>query len=138
MGRPLTHLLDLQHVVRAELRAALVNLDLTPVQNTVLHLVEGTPGISSAELARRTHVTPQTMHRLVTDLERRELLVLRPRPGHGRIRDAELTDAGRTLLAQADSLADALDDRMTADLDDQQRRHLADLLRQCVTTLDGS
>lgn len=51
--------------------------DLTPVQSTVLHLIAATPGTSSAELARRTHVTPQTMHKMVTDLER---WGLRPRP----------------------------------------------------------
>ncbi|HYH32841.1 MAG TPA: MarR family transcriptional regulator [Pseudonocardia sp.] len=136
MVRPITNLLHLQHVVRARLRHALADLDLTPVQNTVLHLVADSPGISSAELARHTLVTAQTMHRLVTELEHRHLLALQPRPGHGRIRDAHLTDQGRALMAAADSLTRALDDRMTAELDPHQRQQLAELLQACITALD--
>ncbi|GAA0567398.1 hypothetical protein GCM10009546_32350 [Actinomadura livida] len=101
----------------------------------MLHLIAATPGISSAELARHTHVTPQTMHKIVTELGRRDLLELRPRPGHGRIRGATLTEAGRELLEEADVVAEAIEDRMVADLDDRQRRQLTDLLQRCVTAI---
>ena len=129
------HLLRLQHLVRAELRHSLTNLDLTPVQNTVMHLISATPGSSSAELARHTHVTPQTMHKLVADLEQRGLLTLHPRAGHGRILDAHLTDQGRQVMADADKRAKAIEARMVADLDKQQQAQLADLLQHCVTAL---
>lgn len=122
--------------MRAALRHALSDLDLTPVQNTVLHLLAADPASSSAELARRTHVTPQTMHKLVTELQHRELLILQPRPGHGRILDAQLTDQGQQLLAQADTRGQAIEDRMTAGLDEQQRQQLIDLLQRCATALD--
>ncbi|WP_151484083.1 MarR family winged helix-turn-helix transcriptional regulator [Streptomyces albicerus] len=137
MERRLTYLLrQATTSMRAALRHGLGDLDLTPVQNTVLHLVATTPGSSSADLARRTHVSPQTMHKLVTELEHRGLLKLHPRPGHGRIRDAELTDEGRRLLTEADVRAQTIEDRMTAGLDDRQRRQLIDLLQHCVTALD--
>ncbi|MGH2561738.1 MAG: MarR family winged helix-turn-helix transcriptional regulator [Thermomicrobiales bacterium] len=122
--------------VRAALRRTLADLDLTPVQSTVLHLIAETPGSSSAELARRTHVTPQTMHKLVTDLENRELLTLQPRPGHGRILDAHLTGQGQELLADVDTRAQAIEDRMTAGLDQRQRQLLLDLLQHCIAALD--
>lgn len=102
----------------------------------VLHLIADTPGSSSAELARRTHVTPQTMHKLVGDLAHRGRLELRPRPGHGRTLDAHLTDEGRRLLAGADNRAQAIEDRMTTGLDEQDRHLLLDLLQRCVTALD--
>jgi DNA-binding MarR family transcriptional regulator len=136
MARELAHLLRLQHLVRAELRHSLTDLDLTPVQNTVMHLISATPGSSSAELARHTHVTPQTMHKLVADLEQRGLLTLQPRPGHGRILDAHLTDQGRQVMADADKRAKAIEDRMVAGLDKLQRRQLSELLRHCVSALD--
>lgn len=137
MSRPLPLFMQLQHLVRVELRDALTDLDLTPVQNTVLHLIAATPGISSAELARHTHVTPQTMHKIITELNRRELLELRPRPGHGRILGAHLTDPGRKLLAEADVIARGIEDRMVAGLDDQQRSQLTDLLRHCLRAIGG-
>ena len=137
MPGPLAHLLRLQHLVRAELRHSLTDLDLTPVQNTVMHLISATPGSSSAELARHTHVTPQTMHKLVADLEQRGLLTLHPRAGHGRILDAHLTNQGRQVMADADKRAKAIEARMLADLDKQQQTQLADLLRHCVTALDA-
>jgi DNA-binding MarR family transcriptional regulator len=137
VNKPLEHLLRLQHLVRAALRDSLAALDLTPVQNTVLHLIADNPGSSSAELARRTHVTPQTMHKLVTDLEDRELLALDPRPGHGRILDADLTDRGRQLLAEADVRAQAIEDRMTGELDDRQRQELLTLLQHCIAAIES-
>lgn len=123
---------------RAAFRTALVDLDLTPVQNTALHLVATAPGISSAELARRMHVTPQTMHTLVSELQHRGLLVLQPRPGHGRILEIHLTDQGQQLLTKADTRAHAIEDRMTVGLDEKQRRQLRDLLQHCITALDAS
>ncbi|KAB8194270.1 MarR family transcriptional regulator [Nonomuraea phyllanthi] len=137
MSRPLPPFMQLQHLIRVQLREALANLDLTPEQSTVLNLVAATPGISSAELARLLHVTPQTMHKIVTELGRRSLLEMHPRPGHGRILGAELTARGQTLKGQADVFAQAVEDRMVADLDAHQRRQLASLLQQCVTTIGG-
>jgi DNA-binding MarR family transcriptional regulator len=137
MERQLTHLLRQANMaLRAALRHTLTDLDLTPVQSTVLHLIADTPGSSSAELARRAHVTPQTMHKIVTDLEDRGLLALQPRPGHGRTRDAHLTDQGQLLLADADTRAQAIEDRMISGLDKQQRQQLLHLLQHCVTALD--
>jgi DNA-binding MarR family transcriptional regulator len=136
MGGELGHLLRLQHLVRSALRHSLAELDLTPVQNTVLHMVAATPGSSSAELARQTQVTPQTMHKIVTDLEQRGLLGLQPRPGHGRILDARITDEGQALLVDADARAQAIEDRMTIGLNGRRRRDLVDLLEHCVGALE--
>lgn len=135
--RQLTHLLrEATMATRAAFRNALVDLDITPVQNTAMHLVATTPGTSSAELARRMHVTPQTMHKLVTELQHRGLVVLRPRPGHGRILEVHLTGQGQQLLAEADTRAQAIEDRMTAGLDKRQHQQLLQLLQHCITALD--
>lgn len=135
MGQPIDVFLYLQHLVRAELREALTDLELTPVQSTVLQLVDRSPGSSSADLARRTQVTAQTMHRIVGDLERRGLLDLQTRPGHGRIRDANLTSEGRGVMAAADLRAQVIEDRMTDGMTQRQRDQLVQLLRHCVRGL---
>ncbi|TDD05269.1 hypothetical protein E1292_17600 [Nonomuraea deserti] len=72
----------------------------------------------------------------MNDLESRGALALQPRPGHGRILDAQLTDKGRQLLAEADLLTEAIEDRMTTGLDEQQRQQLLHLLQHCTTALD--
>ncbi|WP_165974713.1 MarR family winged helix-turn-helix transcriptional regulator [Nonomuraea deserti] len=136
MDQPLSHLLRASNALRAALRHSLADLDLTPVQNTVLHRIAGTPGSSSAELARYTHVAAQTMHKLIAELQQRDLLELRPRPGHGRILDAHLTGKGRQLLKEADVKARAIEDRMVAGLDEPQRRRLVELLEHCTQALD--
>jgi DNA-binding MarR family transcriptional regulator len=139
MERQLTYLLrEANSAIRSAIRHALSDLDLTPVQSTVLHMISADPGSSPAELARRTRVTPQTMHKLVTDLEHRGLLTLRPRAGHGRILATELTDQGRRAVADADAHTQGIEDRMIAGLDEQQRQQLSDLLQQCITDLDTS
>jgi DNA-binding MarR family transcriptional regulator len=66
------------------------------------------------------------MHKLVADLEHRGLLTLRPRAAHRRILAAELTGRGRALVADADAHTKALDDHMTAGLDERQRQQLLD------------
>jgi DNA-binding MarR family transcriptional regulator len=137
MERQLTYLLrQANSAVRAAIRRALTDLDLTPVQSTVLHLIAATAGSSPAELSRRMHVTPQTMHKLVTDLEHRSLLTLGPRAGHGRILATELTDQGRRMVTDADAHTQSIEERMTAGLDQRQRRQLLDLLQHCITALD--
>ncbi len=138
MGQPIDVFLYLQHLVRAELREALTDLDLTPVQSTVLQLVDRSPGGSSADLARQTQVTAQTMHRIVGDLERRGLLDLQARPGHGRIREAHLTSEGREIMAAADLRAQVIEDRMTEGMTQRQRDQLLQLLRLCVRGLRAS
>lgn len=134
--RPLTHALrTATGAVRAALRDTLADLGLTPVQNTALQLVARDPGSSPAELSRHMRVTPQTMHKLVTDLAHRGLLTLTPRENHRRILDTNLTDEGRRLIAGADARAQAIEERLAAVLSERQRRQLVTLLDHCVDAL---
>lgn len=127
---------DASMAVRTALRDALAEVDLTPVQNTALHMLEVDPGSSSAELARRMHVTPQTMHKLVTDLEHAGLVELSRRPGHGRILDTNLTKHGRQVLAEAHARVETVEERLMASLSERQQQQLLGLLRRCVAALD--
>lgn len=126
---------DATGAVRSAIRRTLAELDLTPVQNTALHLVAGAPGSSPAELSRHMHVTPQTMHKLVTDLAHRGLLSLTPREGHRRILDTNLTDQGTKLLSEADARTQEIEDRLTAVLSDRQRQQLVAMLDRCVRAI---
>ncbi len=134
MERSLIYLLrEATMVTRAGLRDPLAELGLTLQDLTALHLLGGAPGSSPAELARLAHVSPQAMHKLVTELSRRQLLALRPRPGHGRILEARLTSEGQQLRAAAEARVRTAEEHTTAALSQHEREQLVDLLQRCIT-----
>ncbi|GAA4835549.1 hypothetical protein [Saccharopolyspora rosea] len=57
------------------------------------------------------------------------------KPNIGRALPVALTEAGRSLLDQADGIVLDVDDRMTADLAPDDVRRLASLLTTCVRNL---
>ena len=74
-------------------------LDITPSQYTVLSGVDDTwQDLSSAQLARRFFITPQSMFEIIRSLQRKELIEKIIDPKHKRIQRIHLTDKGRDLL----------------------------------------
>ena len=74
-----------QVALRSAMDRALLSEDLTTPQYGVLSALQKAPGLSNAELARRSFVTPQTMIRIVASLEDKGLVtrgapVARPHP----------------------------------------------------------
>ncbi|NEA31361.1 MarR family winged helix-turn-helix transcriptional regulator [Streptomyces sp. SID13031] len=70
----------------------------------------GIDGSHTAELAAHAGMTKQSMHELVTHLERHGYLVRQPDPTDTRARRLRLTTAGRRLERQLhDAIADVLD-----------------------------
>ncbi|RJG22059.1 MarR family winged helix-turn-helix transcriptional regulator [Massilia cavernae] len=87
------------HGVRTQIEAALKQFDLTPIQYTVLSVIEHKPGLSSAALARRFYVSPQNMGQLLTLLEQRGLLTRAENPENRRLLIVNLTEEGRSIQA---------------------------------------
>lgn len=125
-----------QQALRAAMDGALERHELTAPQYAALAILEGAAGISSAELARRCFVTPQTMSAIVAGLQRRGLVGRRPHAQHGRILRTQLTAAGAALLARAHDDVRAVEARMTSSMSDAERHGLADLLRRCAAGLE--
>ena len=84
--------------VRGAMEKALADLDVTPPQFAVLTMVVNYPGISGAELARLTFLTPQTINVIVNNLVRAELVAKSADAVHGRILRLHATDQGAALL----------------------------------------
>jgi len=126
-----------QQALRGRMDAALGELGVTAPQYAVLAGLEAAPGVSSAELARRSFVTPQTMQAIVAGLEARGLLVRHARPGHGRVLGTELTGEGRTLVASAHDAVRAVEERLASALAEEERRQLFELLRRCAQALEN-
>jgi DNA-binding MarR family transcriptional regulator len=126
-----------QLALRTMLDSTLVGLDLTTAQYAVLYHLAHSPGASNAELARLSFVTPQTMIRLVTDLEGKHFLVRRPSPRDPHRLEARLTREGTKVLRAAQRQVDAIHDRMIGDLSRAEQEQLATWLTKLAERLEG-
>ena len=124
-----------QQTLRAAMDGALRDLGVSTPQYAVLSLLAEEPGLSNAELARRAFVTAQTMHEILALLQLRGWVGRQSHPGGGRVRQTQLTDAGKDLLAAAQERVGAVEAQMVADLDPRERQQLAAALNRCVTAL---
>jgi len=94
------------------MRRRLERHGLSVPEYTALSVLQAVPGLSNAQLARRSLITPPAMLEVLASLERRGLVERHTDPGHRRIRRAELTAEGvRTLRAAARDI-----DRLTEQL----------------------
>ncbi|MDP9457078.1 MAG: MarR family transcriptional regulator [Actinobacteria bacterium] len=84
-------------------------------------------------LSQAVRLDKSTMVVALDSLEGRGLVERKPDPGDRRARIVEPTDAGRELLARAEGMVTDVEDRVLADLDDEERRVLRGLLRRLVT-----
>jgi DNA-binding MarR family transcriptional regulator len=97
-----------QQALRGHLDTQLRDVGLTMPQYSVLAGLEFSAGMSNADLARRAFVTPQTMQAIIVTLEKAGLIERMAHPENGRIRQTELTPAGRSALKAAHEIvADA-------------------------------
>lgn len=124
-----------QQSLRAAMDAALRDLGITTPQYAVLSFLEEASGLSSAQLARRAFVTPQTMNRIVANLEAAGLIVRGAHPDLGRVLEATLTERGRGLLVECHRRVHEVEARMVTDLTEAEHRQLAQLLERCANNL---
>lgn len=115
-------------ILKAELEEALADSGLSLPEYTALSVLSTRPGLSNARLARRSLVTPQAMHKVMRSLESQGLVSRTAPANDGRSLEAEITDAGRGILA---GLADRIrraEDQVFSGLDAGERRELLRLL----------
>ena len=121
--------------IRAHLDAALRDHALTAMQYTALTVLQHRGDLSSAQLARRSFVRPQTMHEMVTGLERQGLVERHPSPDHTRVLLIRLTGTGRTKLAECAADVERIERQMVAGLSPEELKTLRALLDRCFAAL---
>ena len=84
--------------VRAAMERALADLDATPAQFAVLTMIAAYPGVSGADLARLTFLTPQTINVIVRNLVRGGAIEKTAHAVHGRVLRLTATTKGQALL----------------------------------------
>lgn len=124
-----------QHALRIAMDEVLRPLSLTTPQYSVLSALEVEPGLSNARLARSAFVTPQTMHGLLTLLERECLVIRHADPDHGRILRTQITEAGRAKLKAAHLEIATVEQMMVEALDAAHAGHMTDALTNCAEAL---
>ncbi|SER08945.1 DNA-binding transcriptional regulator, MarR family [Faunimonas pinastri] len=101
---------------------ALSDLGLTQPQFSVLTMVTAYPGLSNADVARLSLLTPQTANVIVVNLEKSGAIRRTPHAVHGRIQQIEVTEHGAALLAVARERIQALEGELTDDMPPDEER----------------
>ena len=115
-----------------QLDQALRGFGLTPTQYTVLAILSRRgESLSSAALARRLGVAPQSANEIVATLGARQL-VRRTDAENRRTRRLQLTPKGRNLLAQCDAEVDRFEQAFFGALTAPEREVLRKLLVRVI------
>ena len=126
----------LDRALRRRLADAVKPAGLTLPAYTALSVLRAQDGLSNAQLARRSLVTPQSMSEVLTLLVDRGYVRRRAEPGHGRVIRNELTRAGSRALDRCDRAVDDVEQEMLSDLSADEVAGLRDVLSRCGRALE--
>ncbi|MFH8798113.1 MarR family winged helix-turn-helix transcriptional regulator [Streptomyces sp. NPDC017936] len=127
---------QVSHVMGVRTEKALRPLGLTTAQHNALLHVARTPGISPADIARRTGITPQSMGAAVNALVDRGLLERRPHPTSRRTVRLAITETGEALALRAQETMTRADDEAVSVLTPDERASLHTLLLRLLVDLN--
>lgn len=127
----------LDRVLRQQIATCVEPYQLTVSHYTALSILGRRGGLSNAQLARRTYVSPQAMNQLLDQMEQAGLILRQPHAHHGRILATQLTEYGRTVLSACDTAVDQMEAEMLGKFTYEERNHLRQTLVTCVRSLHG-
>jgi DNA-binding MarR family transcriptional regulator len=118
------------YAVARRFRQILAPLALEPREFALLRAVGACEGRSQQAIGERLQIPASRMVAFIDALEARGLLERRQNQEDRRARALHLTDDGRSLLARAFALAGAHERELCAELSDEEREQLLDLLQR--------
>lgn len=116
--------------MRQRLEMALQPLGLTSAQYTVLSTLEVECDLTNAELARRCYVTPQTMNRIMQNLEDSGFVKKSTDESHALKLQFKLTAHAKKLVCTAHIAVNQVELDMVKALNKKEIRQLEDLLKR--------
>ena len=128
----------LNHGIRREMRRDLAEWRLSVPEFTALSVLKRRPGLSNAQLARRTMVTPQSMIEILAGLEDRELVRRTVDPNHGRILRSDLTAEGERVVGAALERIDAVQEELLDGISHEQREMVLNVMLQAMLRLQSA
>lgn len=126
---------QLELAIRARLDDMLRPEGMTALQYTALTVLERHPDLTTAQLARNSFVTNQSMADMVTVLEARGLIERHRDPADRRRLVIALTAAGRRLLRRYRDKAAEIETHMLEGLNDRQASELRENILLCRANL---
>jgi DNA-binding MarR family transcriptional regulator len=128
----------LERAVRQAINERVRPYGLTTLQYTTLSVLGARPdGLSNAQLARRSFMTPQAMGEVIEALEAAGFIKRNRHPNHRRVFPATLTAKGRRVLSACDEAVDEMEAEMMRDLSPSEQVALLETLKSCVRSLHG-
>jgi len=121
---------QLELAIRSVMDERLRPHGVTTLQYTALSVLAQRDDLSSAQLARRSFVRPQTMHQMIQALAERGLVERRADPSNRRVLLVGLSEQGRSLLRECEPLVGEIEDRMLAGMPEEQREAFRNALVQ--------
>lgn len=100
--------------LRGVVAEALVRHELSVAQFASLVILDESPGLSVADVARKVSTARQSANEMLAGLERAGLVERRAHPNDRRSQQIFLTDAGRARLAEAMPTVRAVEERLAA------------------------
>lgn len=128
----------LERVMRNEIAEALAPLDLTLQQFVTLLVLDSRGLLSNAELARISHMSPQSANKTVKALAANGYITHRQDPQHKRILLLAITRRGRSVLKKADKSVQGVEARMQASKSLKEQKQLQAQLLDCLHALGVS
>jgi DNA-binding MarR family transcriptional regulator len=128
---------QLEWAVRAHLDEIMRSYNLTTLQYTALSVVAHHPGMSAAQLARRSFVSSQAANEMVSALERKGLVERGVDESNRRALKVYLTDRGSEVLAGLDAHVDQLEAEMFAGVSSAKEAQFRAVLRSCLDAVNG-
>jgi DNA-binding MarR family transcriptional regulator len=123
-------------VVEVALDAAFSSLGFSTSQWGTLRIVREHPGISGADIARFTYVTPQAVATMLQRLVQAGLITRQP-PLRGRVVETHLTPRGEALLQESERIADKIEAVLFSNFSLEEQERFNEYLLHCITTLDS-
>ncbi len=121
---------QVQQQIHTAMENALRPLSLSLSQYNVLKTLEVSSPVTGAELSRKAFVTPQTMHTILTTMERKELIVRTAISGNTKSFNISNAVKGVSALNNADEALAKLFDRANSTLTLSEYDELEHLLKK--------
>lgn len=127
----------LESAIRRRLDVICRENGLSTAQYTALSVLRSRPGMSSAQLAVRSFIKPQSANQTVAELEKLGFIERRADEFNQRILRTNLTDRGRSYLGACDGGVDQLEATMFEGMTDDDIGKLQEVMSRCIRNLSG-
>lgn len=129
----ISHLIKLvEHELSLKVDGTLQAVDLTMAQYSTLSALESEEKLTNAELARKCSVTPQTMNRILQNLEKQALVKKSLNPEHALKQDFVLTKKAHKLICEAHALVNEVEKEFISILSTAEYDSLKSILNKTL------